>query len=131
MVVVAGPRIDPASFPRRDGLEVRAYVHELCRHLAACDLAIVQGGLDDLMELAASEAPLHLLPARATTSSSSSTCVTGSSATAPAGRMDFATSSPPGARGKPSPRRSEREVAYRDVETDGAARAAALIAEVL
>src|SRR5206468_3732297 len=35
MIVVAGPRIDPASLPQHDGLEVRAYVHELYRHLAA------------------------------------------------------------------------------------------------
>src|SRR5207248_11329725 len=34
MVVVAGPRIDPASLPGHDGLEVRAYVPELHRHLA-------------------------------------------------------------------------------------------------
>src|SRR5205085_11703074 len=39
MVVVAGPRIDPASLPAHDGLEIRAYVHDLYRHLAACDLA--------------------------------------------------------------------------------------------
>ena len=57
MVVVAGPRIDPASFPERDGLEVRPYVHELRRHLAACDLAIVQGGLGTTMELAAAKRP--------------------------------------------------------------------------
>src|SRR5439155_4743378 len=39
MVVVAGPRIDPESLPVTEGLEVRRYVHELYRHLAACDLA--------------------------------------------------------------------------------------------
>jgi hypothetical protein len=43
MVVVTGPRIDPAARPRYEGLELRAYVHELYRHLAACDLAVVQG----------------------------------------------------------------------------------------
>jgi hypothetical protein len=42
MVVVAGPRIDPASLPAHDGLEVRAYVPDLYRHLAVCDLAVVQ-----------------------------------------------------------------------------------------
>jgi hypothetical protein len=35
MVVVTGPRIDPAALPRYEGLELRAYVHELYRHLAA------------------------------------------------------------------------------------------------
>src|SRR5262249_44019630 len=49
MIAVAGPRIDPAMLPAHDGLEVRAYVHELYRHLAACDLAVVQGGLTTAM----------------------------------------------------------------------------------
>ena len=35
MIAVAGPRIDPESLPTDDGLEVRPYVHELYRHLAA------------------------------------------------------------------------------------------------
>ena len=34
MIVVAGPRIDPDALPRHEGLEVRAYVHNLYRHLA-------------------------------------------------------------------------------------------------
>src|SRR4029079_7639832 len=42
MIVVAGPRIDPASLPRHPGLEVVAYVHHLYRHLAACDIDVVQ-----------------------------------------------------------------------------------------
>ncbi len=43
MIVVAGPRIDAAALPQADGLEVAADVHNLYRHLAACDLAVVQG----------------------------------------------------------------------------------------
>ncbi len=57
MIVVAGPRIDPDSLPGAEGLEVRAYVHNLYRHLAACDLAVVQGGLTTAMELAANKRP--------------------------------------------------------------------------
>ena len=64
MVVVAGPRIDPASLPSHDGLEVRAYVHELYRHLAACDLAVVQGGLTTGMELTANRRPFLYFPLR-------------------------------------------------------------------
>jgi predicted glycosyltransferase len=64
MVVVAGPRIDPAQFPSGDGLEVHAYVHELYRHLAACDLAVVQGGLSTCMELAANQRPFLYFPLR-------------------------------------------------------------------
>jgi UDP-N-acetylglucosamine:LPS N-acetylglucosamine transferase len=64
MIVVAGPRIDPAALPVHDGLEVRGYVHELYRHLAACDLAVVQGGLTTAMELAANRRPFHYFPLR-------------------------------------------------------------------
>jgi hypothetical protein len=87
MIVMAGPRIDPASVPRQPGLEVVAYVHNLYRHFAACDLAVLQGRLTTSMELAA------LLPIGApsstsrcgTTSSRTSTCVTASSTTEPVG----------------------------------------------
>jgi pimeloyl-ACP methyl ester carboxylesterase/predicted glycosyltransferase len=63
-IAVAGPRIDPLSLPAQDGLEVRAYVHELYRHLAACDLAVVQGGLSTTMELTASRRPFLYFPLR-------------------------------------------------------------------
>lgn len=62
MVVVAGPRIDPASLPTVDGLEVRTYVHELYRHLAVCDLGVVQGGLTTCMELTAARRPFLYVP---------------------------------------------------------------------
>ncbi len=64
MVVVAGPRIAPASLPVMDGLEVHSYVHGLYRHLAACDLAIVQGGLATTMELVAAGRPFLYFPLR-------------------------------------------------------------------
>ncbi len=47
-----------------DGLEVRGYVHDLYRHLAACDLAVVQGGLTTTMELTASQRPFIYVPLR-------------------------------------------------------------------
>jgi predicted glycosyltransferase len=62
MLAVTGPRIDPESLPKLDGLEVRGYVHELYRHLAACDAAIVQGGLTTTMELVAANRPFVALP---------------------------------------------------------------------
>ena len=65
MVVVAGPRIDPATLPpEQPGLEVRTYVHELYRHFAACDLALVQGGLTTTMELVANRRPFLYFPLR-------------------------------------------------------------------
>jgi predicted glycosyltransferase len=129
MVVVAGPRIDPASLPVRDGLEVQPYVHELRCHLAACDLAIVQGGLGTTMELAAAKRPFISFPLGHHFEQQFHVCHRLERYRA--GRsVDFATSSPP-ALGKAIAEEIGREVDYRDVETDGAARAAALIAEVL
>jgi predicted glycosyltransferase len=61
-LVVTGPRIDPASLPAMDGVEVVGYVHELWRHLAACDVAVVQGGLTTTMELVAARRPFVSIP---------------------------------------------------------------------
>src|SRR5207244_1556339 len=62
MVLIAGPRIDPASLSTPPGVEVRAYVHDLYRHLAVCDLAVVQGGLTTTMELVAANTPFLYFP---------------------------------------------------------------------
>jgi predicted glycosyltransferase len=45
-----------------DGVEVVGYVHELWRHLAACDVAVVQGGLTTTMELVAARRPFVSIP---------------------------------------------------------------------
>jgi pimeloyl-ACP methyl ester carboxylesterase/predicted glycosyltransferase len=62
VVAVAGPRIDPARLPARDGLEVLPYVQELHRLLFACDVALSQGGLSTCMELAAASRPFIYVP---------------------------------------------------------------------
>jgi len=62
MLVVAGPRIEPESLAVPSGVEVKAYVEGLYRHLAACDLAVVQGGLATCMELVASRRPFLYFP---------------------------------------------------------------------
>ncbi len=64
MIVVTGPRLDPAQFDVPDGVEMRAFVPNLDRHLAACDLALVQGGLTTCMELAAAGTPFLYFPLR-------------------------------------------------------------------
>ena len=61
-VVVAGPRIAPEGLPSHPGLEVRPYVHNLYEHLAAADLAVVQGGLTTTMELALNRRPFVYFP---------------------------------------------------------------------
>ena len=64
MIAIAGPRIDPAVLDAPAGVEVRAFVPDLYRHLAACDLAVVQGGLTTTMELAAARRPFLYFPLR-------------------------------------------------------------------
>jgi pimeloyl-ACP methyl ester carboxylesterase/predicted glycosyltransferase len=63
-VVVTGPRLDPDALPVVDGVEKRSYVPDLHRHLAACDLAVVQGGLTTTMELVAARRPFLYFPLR-------------------------------------------------------------------
>ena len=62
MVAVCGPRIDPAVVPASEGLEVLPYVDKLHHHLAACDTAVVQGGLTTTMELVAAGRPFVYVP---------------------------------------------------------------------
>jgi len=62
MIAVAGPRIDVGALPVHRGLEVHAYVPELYRRLAACDIALVQGGLTTTMELTAAQRPFIYFP---------------------------------------------------------------------
>jgi pimeloyl-ACP methyl ester carboxylesterase/predicted glycosyltransferase len=129
MIVVAGPRIDPASLPAGDGLEVRPYVDELYRHLAACDLAVVQGGLTTGMELTAAKRPFLYFPLKHHFEQNYH--VRHRLERYRAGRcMDFDTSTPE-AIAQAIAEQTGMQVTYRDVETDGAARAAALIAEML
>ena len=53
MVLVCGPRLDPATVQTPSGVEVRRYVPRLYEHLAACDVAVVQGGGTTTLELTA------------------------------------------------------------------------------
>ncbi len=129
MVVVAGPRIDPASLPQHPGLEVRPYVHELYRHLAACDLAVVQGGLTTAMELTANRRPFLYFPLGHHFEQNFH--VRHRLERYGAGRrMDFEVASPEVIAAAIADEIG-REVSYSPVETDGAARAAALIGELL
>ncbi len=129
MIAVVGPRIDPATLPPQEGLEVRAYVEDLYRHLAACDLAVVQGGLTTSMELTANGRPFIYFPLahhfeqsfhvrhrlerhRAGRRMDFEWAGTGEIATAIAEEIG-------------------RSVDYEPVEADGAARAAAMLAELL
>jgi pimeloyl-ACP methyl ester carboxylesterase/predicted glycosyltransferase len=129
MVVVCGPRIDPETLPGTDGLDVRPYVHNLYRHLAACDLAVVQGGLTTAMELTANGRPFLYFPLRHHFEQNFHVhhrlCRYGSGR-----RMDFDESTPD-VIAQAIAEEIGREVRYHPVETDGAARAAERIVELL
>ena len=129
MVVVTGPRIDPAQFPQYAGLELHGYVHRLYAHLCVCDLAVVQGGLTTTMELTAAKRPFLYFPLAHHFEQNfhvrhrldryrAGEC------------MDYSTSDPDLVATRIAELIGKR-VDYADVETDGAARAAQLIAQLI
>ena len=129
MIAVTGPRIDPASVPVPDGVEVRGYVPDLYRHLAACDLAVVQGGLTTTMELAAARRPFIYVPLGR--HFEQQIHVAHRLAQYGAGRRLDYTAIDPEYLAEAIVTEIDRPVDYRPVESDGAARAAALLAELL
>jgi pimeloyl-ACP methyl ester carboxylesterase/predicted glycosyltransferase len=129
MILVAGPRIDDRSLPSHDGLEVRAHVHELHRHLAACDLAVVQGGLTTAMELIASRRPFLSFPLRR--HFEQAIHVRHRLERYGAGRVLDFESDGPGEIARAIAEEIGRPVDYLPVDPHGAARAAALVAELL
>ncbi|MFP5353013.1 MAG: alpha/beta fold hydrolase [Actinomycetota bacterium] len=129
MILVAGPRIDADSLPHQQGLEVRPYVHNLYRHLAVCDLAVVQGGLTTSMELTANGRPFLYFPLRHHFEQNFH--VRHRLDRYGAGRaMDFELATPE-VIADAIVDELGKEMRYRPVETDGAERAAALISEML
>jgi pimeloyl-ACP methyl ester carboxylesterase len=129
MVLVTGPRIDPASVAAPRGVEVHGYLPDLHRRLAAADLGVVQGGLTTTMELAAAQRPFIYVPLRnhfeqnihvrhRLENYGAGTCLTWDDAT-------------PDLLASTIARQIGRKVNYRPVETGGAARVADLLAELL
>jgi len=129
MIVITGPRLDPESFDLPAGVEARAFVPDLDHHLAACDLALVQGGLTTCMELTAAGTPFLYFPLKnhfeqnfhvayrldqynAGRKMIFADCSRGDIAQAMVAELANARS-------------------YRKVESDGAARAAAMLSELL
>ena len=127
-VMVTGPRIDPGSIPAPSGVEVCGYVPDLDRMLAACDVALVQGGLGTTMELAAAGTPFVYVPLRGHFEQNrhvrhrlqryrAGRCVTWDEATP--GHLADELSAAMRSKRRPRP-----------VETDGAVRAAAMLADL-
>jgi pimeloyl-ACP methyl ester carboxylesterase len=131
MIVVTGPRIDPAEFAEfgTNGLEIHPYVFEQYRHLMACDLAVVQGSLSICMELTANRRPFLYFPLRHHFEQNYH--VRHRLERYGAGRcMDFDIATPEIIAAAIA-EEIGRTVDYRSVESDGAAKAAARIAELL
>ena len=129
-LVVAGPRIDPRSLPQREGVEVVGFLPNLTEHMAACDVALVQGGLSTCMELTALRRPFLYVPLRRHFEQNfhvrhrleryrAGTHLPYEAATDP---EELATA---------VVKELGRDVAYGEVETDGASRAAHLLADLL
>jgi pimeloyl-ACP methyl ester carboxylesterase/predicted glycosyltransferase len=129
MVVVTGPRLDADVLPARPGLEVHTFVPDLYRHLAACDLAVVQGGLTTTMELTAAGTPFIYVPLRHHFEQNFH--VRHRLEQYGAGRCLQYDDLTPDALARAIAEELGRETSFRAVETDGADRAADLIAELL
>ena len=119
----------PSRCPTEPGVEVRGFLPDLVDHLAACDVAVVQGGLDHHgahrqpapVRLRAAAAPLRAELPRAAPPRGvrRGTC------------LDYDVASDPDALAAAILTELDRVVDYKPVETDGASRAAALIAALL
>lgn len=129
-LVVTGPRIDPAAMPRRSGVRVRGYVPDLADYLAACDVAVVQGGLSTCMELTAAGTPFVYVPLEHHFEQNFHV----------RHRLDryraghpitYAQACDPGLLATTIVEQATAPAHYRPVETDGARRAAAMLAELI
>ena len=104
-------------------------MHDLYKHLAASDLAIVQGGLTTSMELTANRRPFLYFPLSHHFEQNFHVCHRLDRYGA-GRRMDFESDGPAEIAAAIA-EEIGREVDYAPVETDGAQRAAARIAELL
>jgi predicted glycosyltransferase len=126
-LVVTGPRM---SLPEHEGVTIRGYVPDLHRLLAACDVAVVHGGLTTCMELTANRRPFLYVPLRhhfeqnfhvrhRLTRYGAGRCTTYDEVSVPEVFAAVLAAE------------LGREVGYHPVETGGAARAAALLSELI
>ena len=127
---VTGPRIDAASLPPVEGADVVGYVPDLFRHLAACDVAVVQGGLTTCMELTALRKPFVYVPLRH--HFEQNVHVRARLDRYGAGRhLPYDEALDPEGLAEAVAKELGREVAYSPVESDGAQRAARMLADLV
>ena len=129
-LMVTGPRIDPSAMPRRPGVQVYGFVPDLTDYLAACDLAVVQGGLSTCMELTAAGTPFIYVPLEH--HFEQNIHVRHRLDRYGAGRaMRYADACDPDRLAAAIAEELGSQTHFRPVETGGAARAAAMLAELM
>jgi pimeloyl-ACP methyl ester carboxylesterase/predicted glycosyltransferase len=129
-LIVTGPRIDPDSLPRRNGVRVRGFLPDLDQYLAAADIAVVQGGLSTCMELVAAGTPFIYVPLEHHFEQNFH--VRHRLERYGAGRaMSYSDAADPDRLAAAIVEQSVATTSSRPVETDGAQRAATMLAELL
>jgi predicted glycosyltransferase len=129
MVLVCGPRIDPAAVSAPSRVQVLLYVPRLYEHLAAADLAIVQGGGTTTLELTALRRPFVYVPLEG--HCEQEVAVAGRLARHRAGEHLPYSQANPEARATTAARVLNSVPDWPPIRTDGARRAAELIAKLL
>jgi pimeloyl-ACP methyl ester carboxylesterase len=129
LLLVCGPRIDPGAIEPVEGMQAVGYVHDLFRTLACSDLAVVQGGLTTTMELVANRRPFIYVPLRNHFEQNHHVVYRLRRYGAPG--PTFYDEATPERLAAQMLERLSAPVDYAPVETDGAARAARLIAPLL
>lgn len=129
-LVVTGPRIDHRSLPRPRGTRLRGYLPHLHDHLAAADVAVVQGGLTTCMELTAAGTPFLYVPLE--NHFEQNFHVRRRLARYDAGRhLSYAEACDPDLLAESIVKELSLPTRFRPVETDGAARVAGMLADLL
>ncbi len=127
MVLVCGPRIDPATLDVPEGAERLGMVPDLYKHLAVCDLAVVQGGGTTTLELTALRRPFLFFPIEG--QSEQEVTVANRLARHGAGLRMAQRDMTPSSLADAIVANIGREVMYRQIPVDGTGRAAKIILE--
>jgi UDP-N-acetylglucosamine:LPS N-acetylglucosamine transferase len=129
MVLVCGPMLQLNSVQAPEGVDVKGYVPELYKHLAAADLCIVTGGGTVTLELTALQKPFLYFPLKHHFEQEADVarrCERHGAGV----KMDYSKTSPE-LLAKAVLLNFGKEVNYAAVPTDGAQKAAQTISEVL
>jgi UDP-N-acetylglucosamine:LPS N-acetylglucosamine transferase len=127
MVLVCGPRIDPVTLDVPQGPERHGMVPELYKHLAVCDLAVVQGGGTTTLEITALRRPFLFFPIEG--QSEQEVTISSRLARQGAGVRMTQRDMTPSSLADVIVANIGREVTYTQIPADGARRAAKIILE--